>query len=1261
MEPTKERLIYAWGGNIGNHGNKYEEDLALVLFERASFGKSAFKLASEMKDAGKFDDVVIIFEEQEEIWLIQTKHKGSSGDTKPLSFDNFFPKMFKENKDFALVQYIQSYLDVIQKDKFKKYKQRFFILTNRSLDVSDEQLKKLVNIEICEQSEVNPIMKLAKSDNCYIRFRPKEDNIEELLNLLNTEITAIRDAIIELFKSGKASDLLTKYKTPMQKILTVLAKNPNNDNSNSQVDTTHQWLYNELLNKIDREATVNIIKNKAYQDLMKGKSRDTQLPPYINEERVNKFFQHLTFCIDQPSDLMTTVKDHLRSWMRTWIPPDDLGKAQLELPFFKFYQCFKDWINLSSNKHTQKIYLTEAEGRKCVKDITEELSHNLSQRESSYIERKLIDNSHIVSDHDFIKRLIYDQEESQFSLLIGKPGIGKTTILQYIAFEVQKKSDIDVFLIYLNSLQEMLKTGCENLETVYTILKPTLSKTSMTILKNNLESNANRSIIMFDGFDEITFHDEAIAMFKQILSKKNIRVIVSGRYHVKGILETAFGAGAIRLIPFEKDEQMMLLKNSWKTSDDSEEFKNYSTKLFENFCSDITSYEFKFFGISLMIRLLAEAYSDDFQQYVNTVPDQRVQNIFPTEKFNVVSLFKKIVQFSFQIKCKKNRSQDAYRNIDMQSDEEENRQLKYFIFEHQIAAWNQILRYNHEEVITSGEHETIYNDLQNRIKNGKENSPLFNISYGNLRFIHLSYAEFFAAMYIYDYIKKCKAILYETLVDHETVRRFFFKLTEEQYSEQSEQMIVLSDICKDKSKVAFWACESSSVKVVKELLQKNDFKTRKHEKYGSLLHTATYAGNSELVLFLLDYGIDANLIANFEIFQGYDKHLNTSPLHIASKNGHLEIAKFLLDRSANVDLQDENNRTPLHYASANGHLEIVKLLLDRSACVDLQDKNKRTSLHYASENGHFGIAKLLLDKPANVDLQDKKNRTTLHYASKNGHLEIVKLLLDRSATVDLQDENNRTSLLYASKNGHLEIAKLLLYRSANVDHQDEKNKTPLHYASKNGHLEIAELLLDRFANVDLQDEKNRTPLHYASKNGHLEIAKLLLDRSANVDLQDENNRTPLHYASENGHLELAELLLDENKRTPLHYASENGHLKIGKLLLDRSANVDHQDENNRTPLHNASENGHLKIAKLFLYRSANVDLQDENNKTPLHHASENGHLRIAKLLLDRSANVDLQDENNKTPLHHASENGHLELAKLLLDRSANVDLQDEKK
>ena len=50
-------------------------------------------------------------------------------------------------------------------------------------------------------------------------------------------------------------------------------------------------------------------------------------------------------------------------------------------------------------------------------------------------------------------------------------------------------------------------------------------------------------------------------------------------------------------------------------------------------------------------------------------------------------------------------------------------------------------------------------------------------------------------------------------------------------------------------------------------------------------------------------------------------------LHLAAQNGHVSIARELLDHGADPTVVNEKGAAPLHIAAAYGRLEVLELLL----------------------------------------------------------------------------------------------------------------------------------------------------------------------------------------------------------------------------------------------------------------------------------------------------------------------------------------------
>ncbi len=159
------------------------------------------------------------------------------------------------------------------------------------------------------------------------------------------------------------------------------------------------------------------------------------------------------------------------------------------------------------------------------------------------------------------------------------------------------------------------------------------------------------------------------------------------------------------------------------------------------------------------------------------------------------------------------------------------------------------------------------------------------------------------------------------------------------------------------------------------------------------IHNAAKNGNIEAVKQHLTAGTDANVKGGLGNF--------STPLTVATMNGHSEIAKLLIAKGVDINAPDDGGWTPLHFAAWDGNKEITELLIAKGADVNAKNKDEETVLHVVG-NGNKEIVELLIAKGVDVNAKDNLGRTSLHFAS--GYEEIVELLIAEGADVNAKIE-----------------------------------------------------------------------------------------------------------------------------------------------------------------------------------------------------------------------------------------------------------------
>lgn len=105
-------------------------------------------------------------------------------------------------------------------------------------------------------------------------------------------------------------------------------------------------------------------------------------------------------------------------------------------------------------------------------------------------------------------------------------------------------------------------------------------------------------------------------------------------------------------------------------------------------------------------------------------------------------------------------------------------------------------------------------------------------------------------------------------------------------------------------------------------------------------------------------------------------------LHWASINNRKEIVKYLIGKGADVNaIGGELASTPLHWATRQGHLSTVTLLVRAGADPSLRDATGFACIHLAAQSGFTGIVAYLVAKGINPNTPDRSAMTPLMWTA----------------------------------------------------------------------------------------------------------------------------------------------------------------------------------------------------------------------------------------------------------------------------------------
>ena len=243
---------------------------------------------------------------------------------------------------------------------------------------------------------------------------------------------------------------------------------------------------------------------------------------------------------------------------------------------------------------------------------------------------------------------------------------------------------------------------------------------------------------------------------------------------------------------------------------------------------------------------------------------------------------------------------------------------------------------------------------------------------------------------------------------------------------------------------------------------KKKIKSEKEDCHQFMFEMAEYE-EWDAVKCLLKAGMDVNSHQYYDCCR--DSSSGDALLHIAVKQGDLEIVEFLLGNGAKLDEEDYDGCIPLQTALENNYLFIADVLVDAAEEGDLSyvyDNEGNSPLHYVASTK----ASEVLDGKE-IFLTDIVNK-------------ILSKMLDSDEEVNATNKNGDTALHFAVKYGTEELVEqLMAVEGVNLNIPNKKGDTPLHEAGAryNGH-RIYNLLLKGGESTKVFNEDGYNPKGY---------------------------------------------------------------------------------------------------------------------------------------------------------------------------------------
>lgn len=426
-----------------------------------------------------------------------------------------------------------------------------------------------------------------------------------------------------------------------------------------------------------------------------------------------------------------------------------------------------------------------------------------------------------------------------------------------------------------------------------------------------------------------------------------------------------------------------------------------------------------------------------------------------------------------------------------------------------------------------------------------------------------------------------------------------------------------------------------SLDLLKKAMGKVDAAKLRDVYARDLVVGASSAGNMDNLSFVMNE-LDGSKIG---------RNILDEALGVAAECNSLEAMKLLLKQGASPDGR-ASSWPPIYRAIEYGHPDLAKWLVENGANVNIQTVERVTPLMWAIKRDFRELAEYLLEHGADVHGKSIYGLTAMHVAAKNGNVTILKRLLAAGADKNAVDRIKKTPLDVAVEEGNPPAFRLLL---AQYDKNEQKAllEKALWNAFSHSKRNVVINILEDDGQEEAEAGDNDMTLQQAVLASDDKKVKELVEKGADVNVVDDEGNTLLDLAFKLRRDMESNDKTGVKKRSIIHCLIDHG-AKIGKIkptlfVEDRySVTLDEQ------------------MLDFMLKNGADVNEPRASNdgRTIITFLAIDRNIQLLTRLLEAGADVNFRvEEVANTPLEEVIQwRSWIEPVKCLLEHGADVNI-----